>query len=92
MPTARDIPFNKHIMVEKLPAHFQAPSHLLAYDGTIDPVEHIREFENTSLLHRYTDVIKCPIFLTTLAISAQQWFDLLPAGSIRYFSKFSSLF
>ncbi|KAL0347636.1 UNVERIFIED_CONTAM: hypothetical protein Scaly_1779600 [Sesamum calycinum] len=33
-------------------ANFAAPSHLLAYDGTTDPTEHILKFENAALLHR----------------------------------------
>ncbi|KAL0445595.1 UNVERIFIED_CONTAM: hypothetical protein Slati_1687400 [Sesamum latifolium] len=91
LPTEQDVPFNEHIMIEELPAHFPAPAHLPVYDGSADPAEHIRKFENTALLHRYTDNIKCRVFLTTLTGSAQL-FDQLPAGSIRCFAKFSSLF
>ncbi|KAL0310154.1 UNVERIFIED_CONTAM: hypothetical protein Scaly_2956200 [Sesamum calycinum] len=39
-------------MAEELPTHFQAPSHLPAYDGTTDPGEHIHKYENATLLHR----------------------------------------
>ncbi|KAL0301675.1 UNVERIFIED_CONTAM: hypothetical protein Sradi_6444300 [Sesamum radiatum] len=92
MPAERGIAFSKHIMTEELPAHFPAPSHLLAYDGTTDPVEHIHKFENEALLHSYTNGIMCRVFLTTLPNSAQQWFGQLPTGSIRSFAKFSSLF
>ncbi|KAL0311563.1 UNVERIFIED_CONTAM: hypothetical protein Sangu_2451000 [Sesamum angustifolium] len=70
MPAQRGIPFSKHIMAEELPAHFRAPSHIPAYDGTTDAAEHIRKFENATLLHRYTDGIKCPVFLTTQMNSA----------------------
>ncbi|KAL0427278.1 UNVERIFIED_CONTAM: hypothetical protein Slati_2902600 [Sesamum latifolium] len=92
LPTERGVPFSEHIMAEELPAHFRAPAHLLIYDGSTDPAEHIRKFENAALLHRYTDYIKCRIFLTTLTGSAQHWFDHLPAGSVRSFAEFSSLF
>ncbi|KAL0444289.1 UNVERIFIED_CONTAM: hypothetical protein Slati_2151600 [Sesamum latifolium] len=92
MPAECVIPFNEHIMMEELLAHFRAPSHLPSYNGTTDPAEHIRKFENAALLHRHTDGIKCRIFLTTLMNSAQQWFGQLPAGSIRSFAEFSSLF
>ncbi|KAL0434577.1 UNVERIFIED_CONTAM: hypothetical protein Slati_2792000 [Sesamum latifolium] len=81
LPTEHGIPFSENIMMEELPAHFRSPSHLPAYDGTTDPVEHIHKFENAALLHRYTDGIKCRVFLTTLTNSAQQWFDQLPDGS-----------
>ncbi|KAL0447515.1 UNVERIFIED_CONTAM: hypothetical protein Slati_1879400 [Sesamum latifolium] len=54
--------------------------------------EYIRKFENAALLHRYTDGIKCRVFLTALTNSAQQWFNQLPAESVRSFTEFSSLF
>ncbi|KAL0402437.1 UNVERIFIED_CONTAM: hypothetical protein Slati_4273600 [Sesamum latifolium] len=92
LPTERGIPLSKHIMMEELPAHFRAPSHLPAYDGTTDPAEHIRKFENAILLHRYTDSIKYRVFLTTLTNSTQQWLDQLPAGLVRSFTEFRSLF
>ncbi|KAK4411860.1 hypothetical protein Sango_0259000 [Sesamum angolense] len=92
MSIERGIPFNEHIMEEELPAHFRAPFHLPAYDGTTDPAEHIRMFENAALLYRYTDGVKCRVFLNTLTNSAQQWFNQLPAGSIISFAEFSSLF
>ncbi|KAL0458404.1 UNVERIFIED_CONTAM: hypothetical protein Slati_0467600 [Sesamum latifolium] len=82
----------EQIMTKELPAHFRAPAHLPMYDGSIDPAEHIRRFDNVALLHRYTDSIKYRVFLTTLTNSAQQWFDQLLAGSIRSFAEFSSLF
>ncbi|KAL0457977.1 UNVERIFIED_CONTAM: hypothetical protein Slati_0424900 [Sesamum latifolium] len=51
LPTEHGILFSGHIMMEELPAHFRAPSHLLAYVGTTDPIQHIRKFENAVLLH-----------------------------------------
>ncbi|KAL0291960.1 UNVERIFIED_CONTAM: hypothetical protein Sradi_7007600 [Sesamum radiatum] len=62
------------------------------YDGTIDPQEHLSRFENTALLHRYTDGIKCRVFVTTFARTAQQWFNQLPPAVIGSFREFCSLF
>ncbi|KAL0377220.1 UNVERIFIED_CONTAM: hypothetical protein Scaly_0839600 [Sesamum calycinum] len=92
MPTKCGILFSEHIMAEELLARVRAPSHLSAYDGTFDSAEHIHKFENAALLHRYTDGIKCRVFVTTLTNSAQHWFDQLPDGSIKSFGEFSSLF
>ncbi|KAL0453853.1 UNVERIFIED_CONTAM: hypothetical protein Slati_1363400 [Sesamum latifolium] len=92
LPAEQGISFSEHIMIEEFLAHFRAPLHLSAYDGTTDPIEHIRKFENAALLHKYTDSIKCRIFLTTLMNSAQQWFDQLSAGSVKSFAEFSFLF
>ncbi|KAL0358278.1 UNVERIFIED_CONTAM: hypothetical protein Sangu_0677200 [Sesamum angustifolium] len=52
------IPFSEHIIAKELPAQFRALSHLPAYDGTTGLAEYIHKFENTALLHRYTDGIK----------------------------------
>ncbi|KAL0293179.1 UNVERIFIED_CONTAM: hypothetical protein Sradi_6953300 [Sesamum radiatum] len=44
------------------------------------------------LLHRYTEGIKCRVFVTTFTGAAQQWFNQLPVGFIRSFQEFRSLF
>ncbi|KAL0462886.1 UNVERIFIED_CONTAM: hypothetical protein Slati_0176200 [Sesamum latifolium] len=44
------------------------------------------------LLHRYTDGIKCRVFVTTFARAAQQWFNQLPTRAIGSFQEFRSLF
>ncbi|KAL0290973.1 UNVERIFIED_CONTAM: hypothetical protein Sradi_7038100 [Sesamum radiatum] len=55
-------------------------------------MEHLSRFENAALLHRYTDGIKCRVFVTTFAGAAQQWFNQLPVGVIGSFQEFRSLF
>ncbi|KAL0385714.1 UNVERIFIED_CONTAM: Subtilisin-like protease SBT4.3 [Sesamum radiatum] len=42
------IPFSKHIVMEELPAHFRALSHLPAYNDNTNPAENICKFENHS--------------------------------------------
>ncbi|KAL0361497.1 UNVERIFIED_CONTAM: hypothetical protein Sradi_3834200 [Sesamum radiatum] len=46
----------------------------------------------TALQHRYTDGIKCRVFITTFARTAQQWFNQLPPAVIGSFREFHSLF
>ncbi|KAL0461405.1 UNVERIFIED_CONTAM: hypothetical protein Slati_0028100, partial [Sesamum latifolium] len=53
---------------------------------------YLSRFENAALLHRYTDGIKCRVFVTTFARAAQQWFNQLPLGAIGCFQEFRSLF
>ncbi|KAL0405212.1 UNVERIFIED_CONTAM: hypothetical protein Slati_3835100 [Sesamum latifolium] len=55
-------------------------------------MEHLSRFENAALLYRYTDEIKCRVFVTTFARAAQQWFNQLPLGAIGSFQEFHSLF
>ncbi|KAL0458201.1 UNVERIFIED_CONTAM: hypothetical protein Slati_0447300 [Sesamum latifolium] len=51
----RGIPFTEHIVMEELPGHFRAPSHLPAYDGNTNPAKNICKFENAALLYSYTN-------------------------------------
>ncbi|KAL0367553.1 UNVERIFIED_CONTAM: hypothetical protein Sradi_3645400 [Sesamum radiatum] len=67
-------------------------SAITEYDGAADPMEHLSRFENAVLLHRYTDGIKCRVFVTTFAGAAQQWFNQLLEGAIGRFQEFHSLF
>ncbi|KAL0434309.1 UNVERIFIED_CONTAM: hypothetical protein Slati_2765200 [Sesamum latifolium] len=85
------IPFTEAVMSDELPVNCHTPA-IAEYDGTIDPPEHLSRFENVALLHRYTDGIKCRVFVTTFARAAQQWFNQLPTGAIGSFQEFQSLF
>ncbi|KAL0401833.1 UNVERIFIED_CONTAM: hypothetical protein Slati_4213200 [Sesamum latifolium] len=85
------VPFTEVVMADELPMNCRTPV-ITEYDGTTDPVEHLARFENAALLHRYTDGIKCRVFVTTFARAAQQWFNQLPAGAIGSFQEFRSLF
>ncbi|XP_073304184.1 uncharacterized protein [Primulina huaijiensis] len=73
------------------PEHLEAPT-VKDYDGSTDPEEHLGMFNNAALLHRYSDGVKCRVFLTTPVGSAQRWFDLLPPHSITSFRGFSTVF
>ncbi|KAL0373358.1 UNVERIFIED_CONTAM: hypothetical protein Sradi_3251500 [Sesamum radiatum] len=66
-------PFTETVMADELPLNCRTPA-IAEYNGTTDPMEHLSLFENASLLHRYTDGIKCRVFVTTFARAAQQMF------------------
>ncbi|KAL0320158.1 UNVERIFIED_CONTAM: hypothetical protein Sradi_5277300 [Sesamum radiatum] len=68
------IPFPEIVMADELHLNCRTPA-IAEYDGTTDPMEHLSRFENAALLHRYTDGIKCRLFVTTFAGAAQQWFN-----------------
>ncbi|KAL0394373.1 UNVERIFIED_CONTAM: hypothetical protein Slati_4403500 [Sesamum latifolium] len=85
------VPFAETVMADELPLNCCTPA-IAEYDGTTDPMEHLSRFENAALLHRYTDGIKCRVFVTTFARAAQQWFNQLPVGAIGSFQEFRSLF
>ncbi|KAL0415958.1 UNVERIFIED_CONTAM: hypothetical protein Slati_3427700 [Sesamum latifolium] len=83
--------FTEEVMADKFPVNCRTPA-IAEYDGTIDPQEHLSRFENATLLHRYTDGIKCLVCVTTFARAAQQWFNQLPPAMIGSFREFHSLF
>ncbi|KAL0386282.1 UNVERIFIED_CONTAM: hypothetical protein Sradi_3022500 [Sesamum radiatum] len=85
------IPFTEEVMADELPVNCQTPA-IAEYDGTTDPQEHLSRLEDAVLLHRYTDDIKCRVFITTFAGAAQQWFNQLPPAVIGSFQEFRSLF
>ncbi|KAL0391241.1 UNVERIFIED_CONTAM: hypothetical protein Scaly_0481200 [Sesamum calycinum] len=85
------IPFTEGVIADELPVNCRTPA-ITEYDGTTDPQEQLSCFENVALLHRYTDDIKCRVFVTTFARAAQQWFNQLPPAVIGSFQEFGSLF
>ncbi|KAL0320223.1 UNVERIFIED_CONTAM: hypothetical protein Sradi_5283800 [Sesamum radiatum] len=85
------VPFTESVMADQLPLNCRTPT-IAKYNGTTEPIEHLSRFENTALLHRYTDGIKCRVFITTFAGAAQEWFNQLPVGVIGSFQEFRSLF
>ncbi|KAL0453021.1 UNVERIFIED_CONTAM: hypothetical protein Slati_1280200 [Sesamum latifolium] len=85
------ISFTKEVMADELPMNCRTPA-IAEYDGTTDLQEYLSRFKNANLLHRYTDDIKCRIFVTTFARASQQWFNQLPLVVIGSFREFRSLF
>ncbi|KAL0316950.1 UNVERIFIED_CONTAM: hypothetical protein Scaly_2867700 [Sesamum calycinum] len=74
-------------MADELPVNYRTPA-IDGYDGTTDPQEHLSHFENVAPLHRYTDGIKCQVFVSTFARAVKQWFNQLPPAVIRSFQEF----
>ncbi|KAI3459780.1 hypothetical protein Pfo_016443 [Paulownia fortunei] len=72
--TKRGIPFTEEVMMDDLPTNFRSLNY--DYDGTTNPWEHLCRFENSALLHRYSDGVKCK-------------FSQLPLNSINSFDEFS---
>ncbi|KAL0439422.1 UNVERIFIED_CONTAM: hypothetical protein Slati_2425200 [Sesamum latifolium] len=85
------IPFTEEVMADDLPVNCRTPA-IAKYDGTTDPQEHLSRFENAALLHRYTNSIKCRVFVTIFARTAQQWFNQFSPTVIGSFREFRSLF
>ncbi|KAK1378105.1 hypothetical protein POM88_024849 [Heracleum sosnowskyi] len=74
-------PFTQDIMKATISRKFKMPT-IKAYDGTGDPVNHVRTFSNALMLQPTNDAIKCRAFPQTLAGMAQRWYSRLPPNSI----------
>jgi len=89
MPTRS--PFTEAIQAEVLPVGTNPPK-LEAYNGSTDPVDHLIQFENTMLLHNFSDAMYCKVFATVLKSTACTWFRQLPSSSIGSFAQLSEKF
>ncbi|CAA0811499.1 Uncharacterized mitochondrial protein AtMg00860, partial [Striga hermonthica] len=84
---ARGHPFSRDILVAPLPASFWEIS--LIFDGSSDSSRHVRDFENMSVLHGYSNPVSCRAFLSTLRGGALDWFHQLAPRSIKDFEDFA---
>ncbi|XP_042413711.1 uncharacterized protein LOC122002564 [Zingiber officinale] len=87
----KKVSFSSKILEKRLPKGYR-PLAIGEYDGSKDPEDHLRKFRNATLLHQYSDAVKCGVFMNTLSGSAQKWFDGLLHGSITCFSDFKIAF
>ncbi|KAL2481922.1 Retrotrans gag domain-containing protein [Abeliophyllum distichum] len=80
-------PFSLEVMVVPLPRDFKQ-SKMEKYDGSSDPVDHLRSFVDLMRLQATPDAIMCRAFSPTLRLEARNWVATLPSKSIRTFDEF----
>ncbi|KAL2505744.1 Uncharacterized protein Adt_21365 [Abeliophyllum distichum] len=83
-------PFTEEVMNVPLSQKFKEPTG--EFDGTTNPIDHIRTFQDRVRLHGWPDAIACRAFPMTLRKDAKEWFDMLPPRSISSFADFASKF
>ncbi|VFQ98405.1 unnamed protein product [Cuscuta campestris] len=74
-------PFTPRVMSIPLPANFR-PWQIKAYNGTVDPQDHLSKFYAPMEAAAAPDEVKCRCFLATLEGYACDWFNRLPKGTI----------
>ncbi|KAL2472418.1 Ribonuclease H [Abeliophyllum distichum] len=84
-------PFFLEIMAVPLPRDFKQPK-MEKYDGSSDPVHHLRSFVDLMRLQTTPDAIMCKAFPPTLRQEARDWVATLSPKSIRTFDEFSKNF
>ncbi|KAL2526780.1 Ribonuclease H [Abeliophyllum distichum] len=83
--------FSLEVMAVPLPRDFEQPK-MEKYDGSSDPVDHLRAFVDLMRLRATPDAIMCRAFPPTLRREARDWVATLPSKSIRTFDDFSKKF
>ncbi|KAL2491856.1 Retrotrans gag domain-containing protein [Abeliophyllum distichum] len=84
-------PFSLEVMAVPLPRDSKQ-SKMEKYDGSSDPVDHLRSFVDLMRLQATPDAIMCRAFPPTLRPEARDWVATLSSKSIRTFDKFSKKF
>ena len=84
-------PFTAEVLDFPLPTKFIMPQ-VEAFDGVIDPVDHLNTYKNQMELHGYQDLVRCRAFAITLKGPALAWFNRLPPSSISSFRELSIAF
>ena len=84
-------PFTAEVLHFPLPAKFRMPQ-VEAFDGVMDPVDHLNTYNNQMELHGYQDLVRCRAFAITLKGLALAWFNRLPSSSISSFRELSIAF
>ncbi|KAL2517090.1 Uncharacterized protein Adt_13337 [Abeliophyllum distichum] len=84
-------PFSLEVMAVPLPRDFKQ-SKMEKYDGSSDPVDHLRSFVDLMRLQATPDAIMCRAFPPMLRREARDWVATLPPKSIRTFDEFSKNF
>ncbi|KAL2490970.1 Retrotransposon gag protein [Abeliophyllum distichum] len=89
--TLKEDSFSLEIMAVPLSQDFQWPK-MEKYDGSSDPVDHLRSFVDLMRLQATPDAIICRTFPPMLRREARDWVATLPPKLIRTFDDFSKSF
>ncbi|KAL2525791.1 Retrotrans gag domain-containing protein [Abeliophyllum distichum] len=83
--------FSLEVMAVPLLRDFKQPK-MENYDGSSDPVDHLRSFVDLMRLQATPDAIMCRAFPSTLRRKARDWIATLPPKSIRTSDEFFKSF
>ena len=84
-------PFKHKIEGAKLPQRFHQPTFTI-YNGQMDPVEHVSQFNQRMAIHSKDEALMCKVFPSNLGLVAMRWFDRLKANSVNSFKELTQAF
>ena len=62
------------------------------YNGRMDPVEHVSQFNQRMAVYSKNEVLTCKVFPSSLGLMAMRWFDGLRPNSINSFKQLTQAF
>ncbi|GKB94277.1 reverse transcriptase domain-containing protein [Tanacetum coccineum] len=75
-------PFTPRIRYFDFPKKNRMPNNVKTYDESDDPEDHLKIFQETTKVKRWTMLTWCHMFNSTLTGSTRVWFDDLPLKSV----------
>ena len=74
-----------------LPRHFHQPTFTI-YNGRIDPVEHVSQFNQRMAIHSRNEALMCKVFPSSLGPMVIRWFNNLRTNSIDSYKQLTQSF
>ena len=74
-------PFTRRIEGAALPRRFQQLTFTI-YNGNIDPVENVSQFNQRMAVHSKNEALMCKIFPSSLGPAVMRWFNGLKEDSV----------
>nr|XP_023883735.1 uncharacterized protein LOC111996031 [Quercus suber] len=84
-------PFTRQIKGATLPWRFQQPIFAI-YNGRIDPVEYVSQFNQRMAVHFKNEALMCKVFPSSLGPVAIGWFNGLKTNSIDLYRQLTQAF
>ena len=84
-------PLSPDILNIQFPRKFSVPT-FEYYNGTSDPMQHLRHYQDKMAVYSYSDALLCRMFPSSLKGLASDWFYSLKPGSISSFEQVARTF
>ncbi|XP_050289795.1 uncharacterized protein LOC126727944 [Quercus robur] len=84
-------PFTRHIEGATLSRRFQQPTFTI-YNGKIDPMEHVSQFNQKMAVHSKNVALMCKVFPSSLGLVTMRWFNGLKTNSIDSYRQLTQAF
>ncbi|XP_030930813.1 uncharacterized protein LOC115956637 [Quercus lobata] len=84
-------PFTRSIEGARLPRWFHQLM-FTVYNGRMDPVEHVSQFNQRMAVHSKNEALICKVFPSSLGPVAMRWFNGLKTNSIDSYKQLTQVF